>query len=43
MNRYGAAGLTLPTGPSVDDDPVAAWTTLHDAIHGVLVDPDVAT
>jgi uncharacterized protein (TIGR03086 family) len=39
----GAAGLTLPTGPSVDDDPVAAWTTLHHAIHGVLVDPDVAT
>ena len=33
------AGLTLPAGPSVDDDPVAAWTTFSDGVQAVLDDP----
>lgn len=36
------AGLELPTGPSVDDDPVAAWKVLDDALQAALDDPDVA-
>lgn len=37
---YGAnANLTFPTGPSVDDDPIGAWTTMRDAILAVLADP----
>lgn len=38
----GAAGLTFPTGPTVDDDPVGAWATLHDSIRDALADPAVA-
>lgn len=38
----GAAGLTIPIGPSVDDDPVAAWTALHDALRVVLADPELS-
>ena len=38
----GGSGLTLPTGPSVDEDPVGAWTTKADAIQAVLDDPEVA-
>jgi uncharacterized protein (TIGR03086 family) len=34
-----AGGPALPEGPSVDDDPVAAWTTLSDAIQALLDDP----
>ena len=33
------AKLTFPEGPSVDDDPLAAWTTLQNAIVKVLTDP----
>jgi uncharacterized protein (TIGR03086 family) len=36
------ADLTMPTGPSVDVDPVGAWRTLSDAIQAVLDDPTTA-
>jgi uncharacterized protein (TIGR03086 family) len=39
----GGAALAVPTGPSVDDDPLGAWTTLSDAIQHVLDDPDVGS
>ena len=35
----GGAGVELPAGPSVDDDPVAAWTTMSDGIQALLDDP----
>jgi uncharacterized protein (TIGR03086 family) len=35
----GVAGLALPVGPSVDGNPVAAWTALRDALGAVLADP----
>ena len=38
----GAAGITLPAGPSVDDDPVGAWRTQTDAVQALLDDPDTA-
>lgn len=34
-----AGGPSLPQGPSVDVDPVGAWTTLHEGIQGLLDDP----
>ncbi len=34
--------LTLPAGPSVDEDPVGAWTTRADAVQAILDDPEVA-
>src|SRR5436190_14253956 len=34
-----AGGPRLPVGPSVDDDPVAAWTTLDAGIQNLLDDP----
>ena len=33
------AGITLPAGPSVDDDPVGAWTTMSGAVQELLDDP----
>jgi uncharacterized protein (TIGR03086 family) len=36
------AGITLPAGPAVDDDPVAAWTTMSDGIQALLDDPATA-
>jgi uncharacterized protein (TIGR03086 family) len=36
------AGVEFPKVPSVDDDPVAAWTVLSDAIQAALDDPEVA-
>ena len=33
------AGVTLPQGPSVDDDPVAAWTVHSDGVQALLDDP----
>ncbi|MFC5994480.1 TIGR03086 family metal-binding protein [Pseudonocardia hispaniensis] len=33
------AGVTLPSGPSVDDDPVSAWRTMSDGVQAVLDDP----
>ena len=37
-----ATGITLPSGPSVDDDPVAAWRTQTDAVQVLLDDPATA-
>lgn len=34
-----AAGVALPPGPSVDDDPVSAWRHQADVIQTVLDDP----
>ncbi|MDT0443047.1 TIGR03086 family metal-binding protein [Streptomyces johnsoniae] len=36
------AGIELPKGPSVDDDPVAAWTVHNDAVQALLDDPATA-
>jgi uncharacterized protein (TIGR03086 family) len=38
----GPAGLPAPAGPSVDDDPIAAWEGARDAVQSALDDPDVA-
>ena len=35
----GATGITLPAGPSVDDDPVGAWRIQTDAVQALLDDP----
>lgn len=37
------AGITLPRGPSVDDDPVGAWETHSDAVQALLDDPATAS
>ncbi|MGH8973240.1 MAG: TIGR03086 family metal-binding protein [Acidimicrobiia bacterium] len=37
------AGIEVPTGPSVEDDPVGAWTTMSDAVQALLDAPDVPT
>lgn len=39
---FGSVGLPLPQPPSVDDDPVAAWQTVSDALQAALDDPSVA-
>lgn len=36
--RAGAR-LELPAGPSVDDDPIAAWTVHRDGVQALLDDP----
>lgn len=33
------AGITLPRGPDVDDDPVAAWRIMSDSVQALLDDP----
>ena len=38
----GGAGLPVPQGPSVDDDPVGAWRAVDDAIQAALDDPERA-
>ena len=38
----GGAGVELPPGPSVDDDPVKAWQAQTDAIQELLDDPATA-
>jgi uncharacterized protein (TIGR03086 family) len=35
----GGAGVRLPAGPPVADDPVAAWQVHHDAVQSLLEDP----
>ena len=35
-------GVELPAGPSVDDDPLRAWTTLSDGVQAILDDPAAA-
>jgi uncharacterized protein (TIGR03086 family) len=37
-----ATGITLPTGPAVDDDPVGAWRVQTDAVQALLDDPATA-
>lgn len=39
----GGTGIELPSGPSVDDDPVGAWTSQADAVQAVLDDPATAS
>jgi uncharacterized protein (TIGR03086 family) len=36
------AGVTLPAGPSVDEDPVKAWTVHSDGVQALLDDPATA-
>jgi len=36
------AGIELPRGPSVDEDPVAAWRVHSDGVQAVLDDPETA-
>ncbi|NKZ03996.1 TIGR03086 family metal-binding protein [Actinomadura latina] len=36
------AGIDLPRGPSVDEDPVAAWQVHCDGVQAVLDDPGTA-
>jgi uncharacterized protein (TIGR03086 family) len=36
------AGITLPPGPSVDDDPVGAWRAQSDAVQALLDDAHTA-
>jgi uncharacterized protein (TIGR03086 family) len=38
----GGAGERLAAGPSVDDDPVAAWQVQADAVQALLDDPATA-
>jgi uncharacterized protein (TIGR03086 family) len=38
----GSTGISLPAGPSVDDDPVGAWRTQTDAVQALLDDPATA-
>ena len=35
------AAIEFPAGPSVDDDPVGAWTNLFTTIRRAVHDPDV--
>ena len=36
------AGIDLPRGPSVDENPVAAWQVHCDGVQAVLDDPETA-
>jgi uncharacterized protein (TIGR03086 family) len=38
----GGAGITLPAGPSVDDDPAGAWRTQTEAVQALLDDATTA-
>jgi uncharacterized protein (TIGR03086 family) len=38
----GPAGIEVSAGPSVDDDPVGAWTATRDTVQAALEDPEVA-
>ena len=37
------SGIRLPAGPSVDDDPAAAWQTHCDTVQSLLDDPATAS
>ena len=37
---HAGTGIRLPDGPSVDDDPVQAWTARCAAVQALLDDPD---
>jgi uncharacterized protein (TIGR03086 family) len=36
----GGAGVRLPAGPDLDDDPVGAWQVHTDAVQAILDDPE---
>ncbi len=36
------AGVELPAGPSVGEDPLGAWSSARDAVQAALLDPAVA-
>lgn len=36
---HAGTGIELPKGPSVEDDPVTAWTVHSDGVQGLLDDP----
>jgi len=36
------AGIELPAGPAVDQDPAGAWSVLRETIQAVLDDPETA-
>ncbi len=36
---HDGAGIDLPTGPSVDEDPAGAWQTMSDGVQSVLDHP----
>jgi uncharacterized protein (TIGR03086 family) len=38
----GGAGIQLPAGPSVDDEPVGAWQAQYEAVQALLDDPATA-
>jgi uncharacterized protein (TIGR03086 family) len=38
----GRVNVDVPPGPSVDDDPMGAWTTARDTVQAALDDPSVA-
>jgi uncharacterized protein (TIGR03086 family) len=37
------AGIELPAGPSVDENPLRAWLALRDGLQAMLDDPEVAS
>ena len=39
---HSGAGVELPVGPPVDDDPVGAWVTMSDGIQALLDDPETS-
>jgi uncharacterized protein (TIGR03086 family) len=39
----GGAGISMPSGPSVDADPVGAWRNQTDAVQALLDDEEAAT
>ncbi len=39
---FSAYGIELASGPSVDEDPVAAWEALDEGLRAVLDDPDAS-
>jgi uncharacterized protein (TIGR03086 family) len=36
---HDGSGISLPHGPSVREDPLAAWTAMSDAVQALLDDP----
>ncbi|HUQ40300.1 MAG TPA: TIGR03086 family metal-binding protein [Acidimicrobiales bacterium] len=39
---HGGTGIALPTGPTVDDDPVGAWRAQTVGVQALLDDPTIA-
>jgi uncharacterized protein (TIGR03086 family) len=39
----GRVGVQLPSAPSPEDDPIAAWEAARDAVQAALDDPAIAT